>query len=401
VNHYYSYLNTSEEILLEYKGEEPLAYFLKFFFSHHKKYGSRDRKQIAHLCYCYFRLGKSLLQVPVEERILIGLFLCSTEPNEILQQLKPEWNKQVDLPADKKLLIIPARLRQSGGNYSLLIEDVFPWKEKLSETIDQEKFGESFFVQPDLFLRLRPGNENSVKEKLLQAGINFKEFSPACLALPNTSKIENIIELDKEAVVQDYNSQQIGEYLKLAISPPSHREQLTINAWDCCAASGGKSLLLYDLTPHVDLTVSDIRESILINLKKRFAKAGIKNYRSFIADLTNDSRLPTPDYDLIICDAPCTGSGTWGRTPEQLYFFDDKKIEEYSSLQKKIVSDIIPYLKKNGFLIYITCSVFKKENEEIAEFIKTEFHLQLVKMEWLMGYDRRADTMFVALFKKS
>ena len=320
------------------------------------------------------------------------MFLCSTEPNEILQQLKPEWNKQIDLPADKKLLII---------NYSLLIKDVFPWKEKLSETIDQEKFGESFFVQPNLFLRLRPGNENSVKEKLLQAGITFKEFTPACLALPNTSKIENIIELDKEAVVQDYNSQQIGEYLKLTISPHSHREQLTINAWDCCAASGGKSLLLYDLTPHVDLTVSDIRKSILINLKKRFAKAGIKNYRSFIADLTNDSRLPTPDYDLIICDAPCTGSGTWSRTPEQLYFFDDKKIEQYSSLQKKIVSDIIPYLKKNGFLIYITCSVFKKENEEIAEFIKTEFHIQLVKMESLIGYDRRADTMFVALFKKS
>jgi 16S rRNA (cytosine967-C5)-methyltransferase len=52
------------------------------------------------------------------------------------------------------------------------------------------------------------------------------------------------------------------------------------------------------------------------------------------------------NFELIICDAPCTGSGTWSRTPEQLYFFDEKKIEQYALLQKKIVSTIIPRLKE-------------------------------------------------------
>ena len=165
--------------------------------------------------------------------------------------------------------------------------------------------------------------------------------------------------------------------------------------------------MLYDINPNIELTVSDIRESILFNLNKRFAKAGLKNYKSFVIDLT-DSNLESQtsqkgsigkNFDLIVCDAPCTGSGTWSRTPEQLYFFDDKKIGEYSAIQKKIVSTIIPRLKRGGWLLYITCSVFKKENEEVAEFIGSNPGIELIKMELLKGYAKKADTMFAALFR--
>ncbi len=254
----------------------------------------------------------------------------------------------------------------------------------------------------------RPGYESNVKEKLKDGKIDFKEIASKCLSLSNASKIENIIELDKEAVVQDYNSQRTEEFFKSALQ---NLIPITIGtkikSWDCCAASGGKSLLLHDLNSNIDLVVSDIRESILINLKKRFAKAGIKNYKSFVVDLTkpelklqiSPKELLGKNFELIICDTPCTGSGTWSRTPEQLYFFDEKKINQYASLQKRIVSNIIPYLRESGFLVYITCSVFKKENEEIVNFIRDEFKLELIKMELLKGYDKKADTMFVALLK--
>ncbi len=401
--HAHSYLRSSVEILGEYKGEEPFASFLKKYFGRNKKYGSRDRKQIGHLCYSYFRLGKALLDIPVEERVLIGLFLCSDMPTEILEQLKPEWNKNIRLPVKEKLLMI---------NYSLFIENVFPWQEELSGGIDYEKFCESFFIQPDLFIRLRPGRESGVKTKLSDHGIDFSETSSTCLSLPNASGIENIIELDKEAVVQDLNSQQTGTLLTNFKSKISNQKP---RVWDCCAASGGKSLMLYDIDPDIKLTVSDIRESILFNLKKRFAKAGLKNYKSFVADLTqpNFSKGPTglrwrvlsdksqiSNFNLIVCDAPCTGSGTWSRTPEQLYFFDNK-IEQYCLLQKKIVSNIIPRLGKDGRLLYITCSVFKKENEEVVEFIQSNSELELIRMELLKGYDKKADTMFAALFKRN
>ena len=392
--HAHSYLKSSVQILSEYKGEEPLSSFLKKYFGRNKKFGSKDRKQVGHLCYCFFRMGKALLKIPAEERILIGLFLCSDKPSAILEVLNSEWNKKTGSPLREKLSII---------NYSFLIGEVFPWREELSEGIDYEKFCESFFVQPGLFLRLRPGYENIVKTKLLNQGINFSEINSTCLSLTNSSKLENIIELDEEAVVQDLNSQQTANLLKgLEL-----KKLTTPKVWDCCAASGGKSLMLYDLHQDIDLTVSDIRESILINLKKRFAKAGLRNYQSFVSDLTRSdfksqaSRAESLhiNFDLIICDAPCTGSGTWSRTPEQLYFFDDK-VEQYSMLQKKIVSNIIPRLKTGGSFLYITCSVFKKENEEVIEFVQSNFELELMGRQLLKGYDKKADTMFAALFKK-
>jgi 16S rRNA (cytosine967-C5)-methyltransferase len=387
--HAHSYLESSIQILNEYKGGEPFASFLKKYFRQNKKYGSRDRKQVSHLCYCYFRPGKALSRISIEERVLIGLFLCSDRPNEILEQVKPGWNKKIDLPLSEKLIII---------HCSLFIENVFPWKEELSEGIDHKKFCESFFIQPDLFIRLRPGYENEVKTKLVDQGVNFSGISSTCLSLPNASRIENMIELDKEAVVQDLNSQQTGDFLRNFKLQTSNFKP---NVWDCCAGSGGKSLMLYDIDPDIKLTVSDVRESILVNLKKRFAKAGVQNYESFITDLTQPNlKSQISNFELIICDAPCTGSGTWNRTPEQLYFFNEKKIEQYALLQKKIVSNIIPQLKRDGCLLYITCSVFKKENEEVVEFIQSNSELELIKMELLKGYNKKADTMYAALFKK-
>jgi len=406
---FYSYLNTAKFIIENYDGAVPLAVRLKEFFNANKKSGSRDRGEIAHLCYCFFRLGKSFLEVPIDERILIGLFLCSSEPNEVLAELKAEWNQKVERSADEKYTML-------GSEDSML--NVFPWKEQLSEGVDHARFCQSFFVQPDLFLRIRPGYESIVKEKLLKAAIHFEEVSTQCLALPNASKVfqrtsseENSIEVDREAVIQDYSSQRIGDFFQSAVQDLKFR----ITAWDCCAASGGKSLLLYDINPSIDLTVSDVRQSILVNLKKRFQKAGIKKYHSFVADLTQPNPellhkesfeqtspkgLLRENFELIICDAPCTGSGTWSRTPEQLYFFDELKIGYYASLQKKIVSNIIPRLGENGFLVYITCSVFKKENEEVVTYMVEQFKLELLTMEALKGYDKKADTMFVAVFRR-
>ena len=57
-------------------------------------------------------------------------------------------------------------------------------------------------------------------------------------------------------------------------------------------------------------------------------------------------------------------------------------------------------LKNGGYFVYITCSVFEKENEEVVEFIEKNTSLQLMEMEYLEGYDKKADTLFTALFKR-
>ncbi len=392
---YHSYLNTAKKIIESYGGAGPLAAFLKKFFAADKKYGSKDRKQIAAVCYNYYRLGKALSNSFIEEKICIATFLCEQSPNEFLQFHKPEWNAKITVPLEEKLLVI--------GDQSLL-DDLFPWSAELSNKVDLRQFCTSFLLQPALFLRIRPGKKDIVLQQLLEAGLAFKITGDDCIALINSTKMDGIIEPDKAAIVQDMNSQQVLDYLKSATghgqlaSNLQHRTTL----WDCCAASGGKSILAYDiLQGRVELTVSDIRETILTNLKKRFASAGITGYHSFVTDLAAaNCQFPAGSYQLIICDAPCTGSGTWSRTPEQLFYFKPQLIDEFAERQKKIVANTIPCLEKGGLFFYITCSVFKKENEEVVDLIKEKFPMQLQSMECLRGYKDCADSMFVAVFKK-
>ena len=158
--------------------------------------------------------------------------------------------------------------------------------------------------------------------------------------------------------------------------------------------------MAHDLFPRASITVSDIRGSMLVNLRKRFSEAGIQRFHSFTADLAKPGFRPTVrDVDLVIADLPCSGSGTWSRTPESLFFFKEDSLQNFQSLQQRIISSVGPSLKKGGRLVYITCSVFKCENEEMVDFICQRFSLSLEKMAVLKGYDQKADTMFVASFR--
>lgn len=388
----HSYFNTAVNIIQQYNGSMPLTHFLKQYFSSHKKHGSTDRKLITHLCYCYYRIGLSLKNKSIEERLRVATFLCNDKPAEWDILFDENWLNEWSGELNERIKFIQSIY----PGFSL--SDIFLWKDELSEGIDGIKFGLSHLIQPDLFLRIRSGKEKQVLERLVNKNIAFKKINNNCLALTNSTKVDELFELNKEVVIQDHTSQQIGKffhYIKNAIPNPI----APFSIWDCCAASGGKSILAFDTFQNISLTVSDVRQSILKNLYQRFKESGIKNYISFIADLTNSHiAVNNSPFDLIICDAPCSGSGTWGRTPEQLYFFEKEKIKDYSLLQKKIVSNTIPYVKEDGYFLYITCSVFRKENEEIVDFIKTNFSLKLLKVELLKGYEIKADTMFAALF---
>jgi 16S rRNA (cytosine967-C5)-methyltransferase len=390
MSRYHSYIHTAARILETYKGDVPLAVFLKKYFAADKKYGSKDRRQISALCYNYFRVGHGANNIPAEERILIGSFLSENEPSPLMNELKPDWNEKMGLSFQQKAALVKT---------SFSLTSIFSFGDELSDGIEFDNYCVSFFVQPDLFLRIRPNAEGKVLKQLEALSIESRLIGTDCIALPNSTKATELFDTDKEVVVQDLNSQKVLDFFK---HNPTVAEP---KVWDCCAASGGKSILLYDiLKGKLQLTVSDKRASIIDNLHQRFAKAGIKFYHPIVSDLSK-SAIPLAakphinSSNIIICDAPCTGSGTWGRTPEQLYFFNKEKITAYSDKQKEIVSTVIPFLQKDGFFVYITCSVFKKENEEVVDFIKEKFQLGLLQMELLKGYDQKADTLFVAVFK--
>jgi 16S rRNA (cytosine967-C5)-methyltransferase len=382
-----SHFNTALLLISFYDGNIPLAHFLKQYFSQHKKHGSQDRKSIAHLCYCYYRLGHVLKDLDTAERLKIALFLCNENAGDLSILFHQDWIANWDISLSQRIAFIQT-------NYpSFLPQNIFPFIDELSQTVDGDSFAISHLIQPDLFLRVRPGKEQIVLDKLTKAGVSFQQMSASCLRLPNASKIEAVLKLNAEAVIQDLSSQAIAGFIpQSTIFNP----QLV---WDCCAASGGKSILIYDMVKNISLTVSDIRPSIIHNLRQRFREAGIKNYTSFVADLTETNKPTASKFDLIVCDAPCSGSGTWARTPEQLYFFRENRIAEYAALQQKIAGNVIPHLGAGGYFLYITCSVFEKENEGAVEFIERAFGLEMVKKGVIKGYELKADTMFAALFR--
>lgn len=413
-------LRYATRIIDAYKGEMPLYVWLKNFFREHPQMGSRDRKQLSNLVYGFYRLGHTLRDTPIPDRLLAGLFLCSEEPSPFLQHFCPAWIEKITLPLTEKITFFQ---RQPSGS-TFRVEDIFPWKSELSDGIDHRAFCLSFLRQPDLFLRIRPTHQQAVLAKLA-AGPSPHPASrqsvpaapcefipPFTLRLPNGFKVEDYFTPDHQVVIQDYSSQRLASFLQPLPDPSAPPPaEAPLSFWDACAASGGKSILAYDLYPSIGITVSDIRESILHNLRQRFQQAGIKKYRTILADLTQGlpPALLQPghpagpslqQFDLTLADAPCTGSGTWSRTPEELYFFDPRKILHYSGMQTRILSHIAANLAPDTWLVYSTCSVFKKENEEMVSFLKENFGLQPDRMENITGYDQRADSMFAARFRR-
>ncbi len=390
-SHFERYLQYAEGIITSYKGNEPLHLFLKKYFSSNKKHGSRDRKIITSLCFDYFRLGHGVSHhTGLRERLVLSTFLCETKPPLLPGTFGFLKNTSTQSSLLEKLIL--AEKEFDTGK-------IFLFPEELSDQVNREQFSLSFLVQPKLFIRVRRGFTHVVLSKLRSAGFRFEELDKECLAFANNEKVSSVIEVDKEAVIQDYNSQKTIDLLQQEMKS----RQPGLSIWDCCAGSGGKSILAYDIFPNVRLTVSDKRSYILENLKLRFDKAGITDYETVLIDLQFPSLVTSlihGPFNVIIADVPCTGSGTWSRTPEQLTFFHKKDIDAYAMLQRKIIENAIPYLEEKGYLLYITCSVFKKENEENVAFIQQKFELILLGTEYLKGYQMQADTMFVALFKK-
>ncbi len=362
-----------------------MEFHLKKYYSLNKKHGSKDRKVISDICYSYFRAAQAFGKVLYEENIINSFFLTHQCEHPLLEQLNPGLNYRVGETVGEKLKYL-----------GIEPQKLFPFFSLLPNDFKNNHYYFSFLNQPDVFLRIRPGKKAVVMQKLDENNIGFIQKDEDCIALKNTTQLQNIFLADKDAVIQDYSSRQVLNYLEGL--PPENKKW---KVWDCCSGSGGKSLLLYDkLRASIQLHVSDIRESILKNLSLRFEAAGVKAYKIFVADLTAENKpFANEVFDIILCDVPCSGSGTWARTPEQLFFFNEKKLTEFTQRQQKILSHAISCLDNNGLLFYITCSVFTAENENIVQWALSKYNVSLQQQQYFKGYLQNADNMFVAVFK--
>lgn len=386
---YHSHLTSTNKILSSYAGQEPFAYYIKKYFAANKKYGSKDRKSISAYCYYYFRVVHLFKDIELDEKIINAVFLCSTEHADFIAFFKPDWALEINNSYLEKCKLL-------GVDYI----DAFPLLNMLSPQIKGKEFALSLAQQPDLFLRIRPLQKDRILAKLEAAEIPYVLESATSIRIKNAATISSILTLNKEVVVQDISSQKVFRYFEE--NPQTIDKSGLLNVWDCCAASGGKSILIFDvLKGKIKLTVSDIRKSILHNCQQRLQEAKVPIYQHFIADMMQyPVEAIHEKFSFIICDVPCTGSGTWGRTPEQLLYFKKESILEFQRKQISIATNAVKYLSSNGFFVYITCSVFKSENEEVVQNLLLDESIQLIDQKYYLGYTTKADSLFVAIFRK-
>lgn len=373
-----------EQLLKAYDGTLPLSRFLPGYFKQNKQMGSSDRRWAARYLYSFFRLGRALPELEIIRRLAVADFLCNNSPSLVTESYLSSLYEKHELPVSEKIRMVEALFPDFD------LQDIFILHDHLSDDVEERDFFISFFTQPDLFLRVEEKAAKGITAALEAANIAVTHIGRQTLALPNGSKLEQVLPEDVfQYQVQDLSSQRTGELFE---------PQMYDYWWDCCAASGGKSLLLHALQPKIELLVSDLRESVLHNLDERFRRAGLIKYQKKVLDLlqNNEQDLHHYEFDGIILDAPCSGSGTWGRTPELLCHFEEHRIEFFAKLQQNIAANVVPYLKSGKPLIYITCSVFKSENEEVVAHLLKTLPLKLERMEVIKGYRNKADTMFAA-----
>lgn len=165
--------------------------------------------------------------------------------------------------------------------------------------------------------------------------------------------------------IQDPGSQLIAELA-------GHGE----NILDCCAAPGGKTAILAERNPNATITACDISPRRLQAMQTLLGDEA-KRIRFRVLDATD---LPFKrEFDLILCDAPCSGTGTLARNPEIRYRLNPEDLARHHKRQVKLLMSAMEALREGGRLIYSTCSLESEENDDVvAEALKAKpsFHLQ-------------------------
>lgn len=150
---------------------------------------------------------------------------------------------------------------------------------------------------------------------------------------------------------------------------------------DCCAAPGGKSTLLQSLISPDSLLVSNevIRNRVTI-LRENLVKWGAAN--SIVTN--NDPRdfAGLQNYfDVIVIDAPCSGSGLFRREPEAIAEWSPANVQLCSQRQQRILADCWPALRNGGMLIYSTCSYSREEDEDILDWLSSDLAAESCRLE--------------------
>ena len=138
---------------------------------------------------------------------------------------------------------------------------------------------------------------------------------------------------------------------------------------DACAAPGGKSTHLAERLNNTGKVISlDLHEHKVKLIDANAKRLGLTNIETQTLDSRNvQERFAPETFDRILLDAPCSGFGVMRRKPDMKYTKQEEDIHRLQTIQTKLLSAVAPLLKKDGILVYSTCTMDKEENDQVVE----------------------------------
>ncbi|CDH05711.1 16S rRNA m5C967 methyltransferase,S-adenosyl-L-methionine-dependent [Xenorhabdus bovienii str. oregonense] len=231
---------------------------------------------------------------------------------------------------------------------------------------DWQKIIDANNQKPPMWLRVnqRYHSANQYLALLQEANIEAEldENHPSAIRLLNPCPVNALPGFDQGWVtIQDRSAQGCAELLT-----PCDGESIL----DLCAAPGGKTTHILEIAPKSKVLAVDIDEQRIKRVKENLQRL---NLHAVVK--TGDGRLPHEwatgeQFERILLDAPCSATGVIRRHPDIKWLRRNEDIDQLVTLQSEILDAIWPYLKKNGTLVYATCSILPHENsQQIKAFL--------------------------------
>ena len=176
--------------------------------------------------------------------------------------------------------------------------------------------------------------------------------------------------------VQEASSMFLEEVVRTAL--PDH-SVMPYRVLDLCAAPGGKSTHLSTLFPEGLIVANEVIKTRSGILTENAIKWGNDNIVVTSNDAEHFKRLQGY-FDMIVVDAPCSGSGMFRKDPEAIAEWSLQNVDHCSKRQKRILEDVWTALKEDGILVYCTCSYSKEEDEDILEWVGEKKEVESVQI---------------------
>ena len=374
-------LQAAADILDQLAGTRATAEtVLKQWGQSHRYAGSKDRRAIADRVYRCLRARSRLLwamQTPEREpkqgRVLVlaSLVLIDGLPAEDIETLYSGagYGPQPLTDIEKALLLADK------GDMPQWITSGLP-----QFVVDrfQQQHGDTWTAEatalmlPRAPIDLRVNGAKTTREAMIallsEEGLSPQAtpFSPFGIRLPSEPP-PNLVKLDAYQngliEIQDEGSQLIAFLAGSGLLPGAPK------VVDFCAGGGGKTLALVQMMAGIgDIYACDVVEKRLKAIEPRLQRANASAHFVHFFDPEDDTQLELlKNADLVLVDAPCSGSGTWRRHPEEAHRLDATEVERLHTLQTHILSRAARCVKPGGRLVYATCSVLADENAATAD----------------------------------